>query len=289
MKNVKFYVAEGKVTKIVKEAWLCLREEEADKGCGVPDMSKTVAWRQDRDRDGSDEKGSGTRKHNRSESVVSSTKQTKRSSKNVEVHVLTERTEYREVRIERRRTQTSSRANDEESGITLKAGDMCCGAGGVSGGMEIAGFQITIGVDWWHPAAKTFARNWPHARTYEMDLSDFNVSGEVRRCRYCHVVHFSLPCQFFSPAHTTTEMNEQDWKNLATNLAVEETLKGMRPMYVTFENTSGLKEIPKHRQYYDILLKTLTDNGWNAVFKVEKLSDFSNPQKRRRLIIIASW
>lgn len=64
--------------------------------------------------------------------------------------------------------------------------------------------------------------------------------------------------------------------------------------------TSDVRHIRKHlrpsgdRQtweitYYNLLIKALIDLGWNAVFKVEKLSDYGNPRKRRRLIIIASW
>ena len=282
VKKICYYsTKEGRTAKPVQEAWMWLREEESDEGCGIPDVCKTHAWRSDRDPPNS--------RRSRSESVVKSERQTKRSkTRRDEVLVEVEESEYH-IRTKRTTTRPSDAAVDEP--LVLRAGDICCGAGGVSGGMEEAGFQIALGVDSWRPAAETFRLNWPAplSTTYEMDVSDFLCSSLARECTYCHVYHFSLPCQYFSPAHTQNEMTERDEKNIETNMIVEEALKRLRPMYATFENTSGLAEIGKHKKYYNLLIKALTDLGWNAVFKVEKLSSFNNPQKRRRLLIIASW
>lgn len=283
VKKICYYsVREGRTSKPVQEAWMWLREEESDEGCGTPDICKTHAWRQDRD-----PSSGGSR---RSESIVKLERQTKQSkTENNEEVVEIEESEYHEIRTKRTITRLHSTTINDP--LILMAGDICCGAGGVSGGMEEAGFRIAFGVDSWHPAAQTFRLNWPAplTTTYEMDVSDFLCSSLAQECTYCHVVHFSLPCQFFSPAHTQLEVTERDEKNIETNMIVEEALKRLRPMYATFENTSGLAEIGKHRKYYNLLIKALTDLGWNAVFKVEKLSDYGNPQKRRRLIIIASW
>lgn len=284
IKRIYFYsIKGGKTTKPIQDAWVWLREEESDKGYGVPDACKTHFWRQDRD--------ASIGRRSRSESVIRSEMQVKRSKTRVDEELVEiEESEYHETRTKRTTTLPDSTIMEDRL-MTLKAGDICCGAGGVSGGIEEAGFQIAIGVDSWHPAAETFRLNWPAplTKTFEMDISDFLCSDEARKCTYCHVVHFSLPCQFFSPAHTQIEITERDEKNIETNMIVEEALKQLRPMYATFENTSGLAEIGKHREYYNLLIKALTDLGWNVIFKVEMLSKYGNPQRRKRLIVIASW
>lgn len=280
-----FTTKSGKVTKPNREAWIWLTENESDEGYGVPDISKTIAWRGDRDTTNT------SRARSYSESVVFSERQTKRSkTTNEEEVVEIEESEYHEVKV--KRTTTRLRSHSISDGrFKLNAGDMCCGAGGVSGGMDEAGFQIKVGVDSWQHAAETFALNWTSrtTQTYAMDISDFVGSDVAKRCTYCHVVHFSLPCQFFAHSHTTVALNEQDEKNIATNLVVYEALSKLRPMYVTFENTSGLGMISKHRVYFNALIKALTDLGFSTVFKIEKLSGYNNPQQRRRLIVIAAW
>lgn len=294
VKNIKLYSTKGRgVPKVVQEAWVRFREEEADPEYGVSDFSKTLAWRGDRDASTSLETNSRT--GSRSESVISTatqtrTKQSRISNENGVVDV--EKSEYHEITVTETTTQSGTISIRKDAPVTLKAADICCGAGGVSGGMQEAGFQIKVGVDKCHAAAETFRSNFPGptTKTYEMDVNDFlTTTREAKCCPYCHVVHFSLPCPFFSPAHTRKGVNANDQENLNTNMIVEEALKALRPMYATFENTSGLKEISKHREYYDLLIRSLTDLGWNAVFKIAKLSDYGNPQRRRRLIIIASW
>lgn len=79
-------------------------------------------------------------------------RQTKPSkSENDEELVEIEESEYHEIRTKRTITRLDSTAID--GALVLKVGDICCGASGVSGGMEEAGFRIAFGVDSWHLAA----------------------------------------------------------------------------------------------------------------------------------------
>ena len=52
--------------------------------------------------------------------------------------------------------------------------DLFCGAGGLSRGLEMAGFQCVLGTDHNKSAMTTFERNHPDAESYLGDISDIS-------------------------------------------------------------------------------------------------------------------
>lgn len=57
---------------------------------------------------------------------------------------------------------------------------------------------------------------------------------------------------------------------------------------VLFENTAGLAETQKHRQYFRKLLNQCTENDYSIRYKVVSFDGYGVAQKRKRLIVIAS-
>ncbi|MCU0510332.1 MAG: DNA cytosine methyltransferase, partial [Anaerolineae bacterium] len=49
--------------------------------------------------------------------------------------------------------------------------DLFSGCGGMSWGLELAGFMTVAGIDHWQPATNTFALNHPRALAIQADLT----------------------------------------------------------------------------------------------------------------------
>ena len=59
--------------------------------------------------------------------------------------------------------------------MTKKFIDLFSGAGGMSCGLECAGFQSLLGIDYDAIALETFQRNHPNAKTIVSDLREISV------------------------------------------------------------------------------------------------------------------
>src|SRR5699024_2300781 len=91
--------------------------------------------------------------------------------------------------------------------------DLFSGCGGLSFGFEQAGFESVLGVDVDAPALKTFAKNHPHAKTLELDLSKdesvceiVNVLGDKK----IEIIVAGPPCQGFSLTGTRQENDKRN-------------------------------------------------------------------------------
>ena len=162
-------------------------------------------------------------------------------------------------------------------------GDGFCGAGGMTRGAFMAGLQIAWGFDMDPSALKSWGLNFPWANRYEMMADHFTIlKDEDFRV---DILHLSPPCQFFSDAHTVE--GKDDDKNIASLFAVSELLKFTRPRVVCLEQTSGLAR--RHHLFMNSLVMMFTAFGFSIRWKVLNFADYGLPQKRSRLMIIASW
>ena len=78
--------------------------------------------------------------------------------------------------------------------------DLFCGAGGLSRGLEMAGFQCVLGTDHNKSAMSTFERNHPDAETYLGDISDISdyKFKKIAKKQKIHLVCGGPPCQGLS-------------------------------------------------------------------------------------------
>ena len=78
--------------------------------------------------------------------------------------------------------------------------DVCSGAGGLSTGLEMAGFRCLLGIDSDPQSIDTFALNHRYARVYNDDIRKLKMA-ELKSLianRPIHLVVGGLPCQGFS-------------------------------------------------------------------------------------------
>ncbi|KAF7920854.1 uncharacterized protein EAE98_008883 [Botrytis deweyae] len=177
-------------------------------------------------------------------------------------------------------------------GQTFTYGDAFCGAGGTTRGAVMAGLRVKWGFDFDQHACTTWRLNFPGATCYEMSSERFvslatpsPCSSDIPNDVKVDILHLSPPCQYFSPAHTVEGKNDE--MNTASLFAVAAVIKVAKPRVVTLEQTFGIL-YPRFRGYFSSLICMFTSCGFSLRWAIVPLAQWGLPQRRFRLIIIAS-
>ena len=125
----------------------------------------------------------------------------------------------------------------------LTFGDAFCGAGGTTRGAVMAGLKVKWGFDFWENACATWRANFGDATCYCMPSEEFVGMAQSLTCGdpaevKVDILHLSPPCQYFSPAHTVSGVDDE--MNTASLYAVLEVVKVVKPRVVTLEQTFGI-------------------------------------------------
>lgn len=160
--------------------------------------------------------------------------------------------------------------------------DLFCGAGGLAYGMKSAGLNVVAGVDLdpacRHPIEQNtgaqFACRDVSAIT-GADLDSWFGNAGVRVLAGC------APCQPFSTYSQSRKTVDIRWNLLSEfrRLAVE-----VLPEIVTMENVPGLADQAVWREF----VEALKGAGYFVSWRKVACEDFGIPQKRRRLVLLAS-
>lgn len=158
--------------------------------------------------------------------------------------------------------------------------DLFCGAGGLSLGLESAGFHTVLAVDRYADACRTYADLFPQVdlrcqAIEEVDLRPFR--GQVE------LLAGGPPCQPYSSGGKRLGADDQR-DLLPAFLSAVETV---RPPVFLMENVEGL-QTGERRRYLIDLLHTVRSLGYWVDWRVLNAVDYGVPQKRRRLFIVGS-
>ncbi len=160
--------------------------------------------------------------------------------------------------------------------------DLYCGVGGLSYGLKKAGVNVVAGIDVDESCKWGYERN-VEARFVRADVAD--LSGDDLCELFPPAEHRLLagcaPCQPFSTYGRTRQGSDDRWSLLREfSRLVEET----KPEFVTMENVEGLAS---HRVFGEFL-ETLEECGYAVAHGVLACERFGVPQRRRRLVLVAS-
>lgn len=156
--------------------------------------------------------------------------------------------------------------------------EICAGAGGQALGLERAGFahQALVEID--SPCCDTLRYNRRNWNVIEADVRGFSAT----RYRGCDLLAGGVPCPPFSVAGK--QLGADDERDLfpeALRLVDE-----IRPRAVMLENVRGFLDAV-FEDYRERLKQQLKKLGYIADWRLLNASDFSVPQLRPRVAIVA--
>jgi len=171
--------------------------------------------------------------------------------------------------------------------MTLKVLDLFCGAGGLSEGFKMAGFEILAGLDNDKWSIETFRKNHKEAKIIHKDIR--KVSGEeikeIIGTKNIDVIVGGPPCQGFSIA------GRRDPKDPRNSLFMEfvRIVNYFKPEWTVIENVLGIRSMKtaKGEAVVDIIKKEFKKIGYDVIWKVLNAADYGVPQKRKRVFFMA--
>ena len=166
--------------------------------------------------------------------------------------------------------------------------DLFSGCGGLSTGLEQAGFRVRAAVEIDPKAQQTYRLNHPNVKLYTCDIRKLSVR-EVMRDLGLSVGKLDLlagcpPCQGFSRLRT---LNQADSVDDPRNNLVRDFLRFvrvLRPKTVMLENVPALE----NDERFASLCEALEAMKYKIVVRVLNAADYSVAQRRKRLILLAS-
>lgn len=158
--------------------------------------------------------------------------------------------------------------------------DLFCGAGGLSLGLERAGFESAVAVDVDRDACATYRELFPRCtiEAGRVEAVDFEpLKGLVE------LVAGGPPCQPFSSGGK--RLAQEDERDLLPQFI--RAVREVRPPLFLMENVPGLLHGPR-LAYLNGLLGELVALGYQVSGEVLNTADYGVPQKRRRLFLVGS-
>jgi DNA (cytosine-5)-methyltransferase 1 len=161
--------------------------------------------------------------------------------------------------------------------------ELFSGAGGLSVGLEKAGFKVVLANEIEKDFATTYKLNHPHTKMLCEDIHNISFAKEISKLgiKKVELVSGGPPCQGFS---TVGSKNEKDPRN---SLFYEylRAVKELDPNYIIFENVSGFKTMYEGNAY-NTLMNELDILGYKTISSILEASDFGLAQVRKRTIVV---
>ncbi|NVJ00249.1 DNA cytosine methyltransferase [Myxococcus sp. AM009] len=152
--------------------------------------------------------------------------------------------------------------------------DLFCGAGGLSLGLQRAGFRVLKSIDHDGWAVQTYRRN----------LGDHVVEAEIgpdTRLPEASVIVGGPPCQGFSSAGSR---RNGDARNTLVGVYAS-LIAARKPMAFVFENVEGFFTGEDGTRVLE-LLRPLVDAGYRIHMRKVNAANFGVPQHRKRVLVI---
>jgi DNA (cytosine-5)-methyltransferase 1 len=178
-------------------------------------------------------------------------------------------------------------------GKRLNVASFFSGCGGFDLGFEKAGFNIVLANDFWLPAANTFKNNFPNTEFLLKNIKDItkNQLMEVLKKKNVdkmNVVIGGPPCQCFTRLNNNNLRRDDERNHLFKDYL--KMIEFLKPEFVVMENVADLlvRKDTKGRYFKDLILDSFKEIGYSISFKVFETEKYGVPQKRRRVIFLAT-
>ena len=177
---------------------------------------------------------------------------------------------------------------------TLKFGDLFCGAGGFTQGLEQAGLECVLGAEYNDYAVEAYRKNFSH-ECLQIDLSteenQILVAEKLKKAKVDLVVG-GPPCQGFSMfgnrrfVNTKNHDLTQDQRNNLVYAFANIVVRSETPWFI-MENVPGI--LSAHNgEYVNTIEQYFKKHGYRTEHRVINAADYGAPQVRRRFILIGT-
>ena len=149
-----------------------------------------------------------------------------------------------ELDVPEREPPERPRCSDRNGVYTF--GDVCAAAGGASRAAQRAGLDVKYAVEIDATRAQTYQLSFPRV---EVQVCNLKEVGFYWSSFYTvDILHFSVPCTYWSKAHTTNGKNDKRNKKFLFKTA--KTMELIQPRQVTIEQVDGLVVLRKNAKAF---------------------------------------
>lgn len=166
--------------------------------------------------------------------------------------------------------------------------DLFAGAGGLSEGLRKAGYQVLGAVESDRLACQAYRENQPTTHLWEEDIRRLTgpklmlqlglKRGQLDLLAACP------PCQGFSTMRTRNGKRRNRDPQNALIFEVLRLTRSIQPKSLMIENVPRLAA----SVHFSSVRRNLERLGYNVAFRILNVADYAVPQKRRRLVLLAS-
>ncbi len=163
----------------------------------------------------------------------------------------------------------------------IRVVDLFCGIGGLTHGFVRSGFEVVAGIDNDGRCRFGYERN-NNAKFIEKDILDVSAK-EVKKLYGSAKVRVLVGC---APCQPFSRLNLKDISQIQLQPLEKfaQLVEQLKPDIVSMENVKGLLKNPVFKSF----LQTLDRNGYSYSYQIVDFSDYGVPQKRHRLVLLAS-
>jgi DNA (cytosine-5)-methyltransferase 1 len=164
--------------------------------------------------------------------------------------------------------------------------DLFAGCGGLTLGMEKAGFKTKIAVENNTSAVSAYKLNHKKTKVIQKDIREIDIAviKKILNGKPLHLLAGCPPCQGFSSIRKLNRKKSAADKRNSLVMEYFRFVKELRPLTIMMENVPGLKDYFLFKN----VVKELTKMGYNPKFEVVNVKDYGVPQSRKRLVMVGS-
>lgn len=165
--------------------------------------------------------------------------------------------------------------------------DLFCGIGGLTCGLKKAGLNVVAGIDFDGTCCFAYEKNnkakFIHADISNLEAEDINKLWEGADVR---VLVGCAPCQTFSKQSNKYRARIDKRTDVRWNLLKRfaHFIEELSPNIVSMENVPELEKFDVFSEF----VGRVKDCGYHVSYKIVDCSEYGLPQKRKRLVFLAS-
>ncbi len=164
--------------------------------------------------------------------------------------------------------------------------DLFAGCGSLSEGLKQAGFEVIAGVEINQNAVKAYKMNHSDTVLFDEDIKKIDTTKILKLLNGypLHLLAGCPPCQGFSSLRRLNRKSPvHDKRNSLINQYYR-FVEELDPTTIMLENVPGLVDYTLFKSF----VRKLKNLGYTVNYRVVDVSNYSVPQRRRRLVLLGS-